>query len=88
MPFVPPELLARLAAGPGAAVLAGGRIEPFPARYEPAALPDLRAALERGGSVRAALAALDPVTVTFDDAGLLVSVNTPDELAAAARSLR
>jgi molybdopterin-guanine dinucleotide biosynthesis protein A len=85
MPFVPPELLARLAAGPEAAVLAGGRLEPFPARYEPAALPHLRAALGRSDSLRATLAALDPVT--FDvDAALVASINTPAELAAAQRS--
>jgi molybdopterin-guanine dinucleotide biosynthesis protein A len=35
-PFVPAELLARLAAGPEAAVALQGRVEPFPARYEPA----------------------------------------------------
>ena len=36
MPFVPPALLTRRAAGPEAAVHVAGRLEPFPARYEPA----------------------------------------------------
>ena len=86
MPFVPPELLARLASGPEAAVTVGGRLEPFPARYEPAALPVLRAALADGASVRATLAALAPATLELEDGRPLASVNTPEELAAAARS--
>jgi molybdenum cofactor guanylyltransferase len=86
MPFVPPELLARLAAGAEAAVLADGRLEPFPARYEPAALPRLRAALARGDSVRATLAALGPATLAVQDANVIASVNTPEDLAAARRA--
>ena len=86
MPFVPASLLARLAAGPEAAVTVDGRLEPFPARYEPAALPALRAALDRSASLRATLAALDPVTAGCDGA-LVASVNTPAELAAAERAL-
>jgi molybdopterin-guanine dinucleotide biosynthesis protein A len=87
MPFVTSDLLARLAAGPEAAVSIDGRLEPFPARYEPAALPHLRAALARGDSLRATLAALHPAATELADARLVASVNTPDELAAAARSL-
>jgi molybdopterin-guanine dinucleotide biosynthesis protein A len=83
MPFVPAELLARLAAGPEAAVRAGERLEPFPARYEPAWLPALRAALAVEAPLRATLEALGPATIAFDDAAALRSVNTPDELAAA-----
>jgi molybdopterin-guanine dinucleotide biosynthesis protein A len=83
MPSVPPELLARLAAGPAAAVLVHGRLEPFPARYDPAWLPALRAALAGGAPVRATLAALAPATVAFDAPAALRSINTPDELAAA-----
>jgi molybdopterin-guanine dinucleotide biosynthesis protein A len=82
MPFVTAELLARLAAGPEAAVRAGGRLAPFPARYEPAALPALRDALARAAPVRATLAALDPVTIDVDE-HVVASVNTPQELAAA-----
>ncbi len=77
MPFVPAELLARLAHG--GAVRAGGRIEPFPARYEPAWLPELRAALERGAPVRATLEALGPATIEWDAAALR-SINTPEDL--------
>jgi molybdopterin-guanine dinucleotide biosynthesis protein A len=79
-PFVPAELLARLAAGPEAAVLVDGRIEPFPARYEPAWLPELRAALEREASMRATLEALAPATFEFDAAPLR-SLDTPEDLA-------
>jgi molybdopterin-guanine dinucleotide biosynthesis protein A len=82
MPFVTADLLARLAAGPEAAVRAGGRLAPFPARYEPAALPALRDALARGASVRATLAALDPATIDVEER-VVASVNTPEELAAA-----
>jgi molybdenum cofactor guanylyltransferase len=91
MPFVPGALLARLATGPEAAVRQGDRLEPFPARYEPAALPALRAALDRGAAVRDTLAALAPAVLDGaafgDPARILASVNTPDELAAAEREL-
>ena len=60
----------------------GGRLEPFPARYEPAWLPELRAALAREAGVRATLEALGPETIEFDAAAVR-SVNTPDELVAA-----
>ena len=76
-PFVPAELLARLAQG--GAVRAGGRIEPFPARYEPAWLPELRAALEREAPVRATLEALGPATIEWDAAALR-SIDTPEDL--------
>ena len=95
MPFVAPALLARLAALRGAAApRVDGRLEPFPARYEPAALPRLRAALEREAPLRAALAELAPAELgedelrAFGDPVLMVrSVNTPDELADAGRRL-
>jgi molybdopterin-guanine dinucleotide biosynthesis protein A len=83
MPFVPAALLAQLAAGPEAAVRVGGRIEPFPARYEPAWLPALRAALEREESVWRTLEALAPATIALDDPAPLRSVDTPEDLAAA-----
>ncbi len=81
-PFVTPELLARLAAGPEAAVHVGERVEPMPARYEPAALPVLRAALASEASLRATLAQLAPVAMARE-AHEIASVNTPEELAAA-----
>jgi molybdenum cofactor guanylyltransferase len=83
MPFATSDLLARLAAGPEAAVEADGRLAPFPARYEPTALPALRAALAREAPVRETLAALAPVTIAIGDARLVASVNTPEELASA-----
>ena len=45
MPFVTAELLSRLAAG--GAVRAAGRLQPFPARFEPEWLPALHDALAR-----------------------------------------
>ncbi len=86
-PFVTPELLARLAKGPEAAVRVRTRLEPLPARYEPAALPALRAALAEEASLRATLAALEPVEMECD-AGVVASVNTPEELEKAAAHRR
>jgi molybdenum cofactor guanylyltransferase len=88
MPFVPAALLARLAAGPEAAVRVAGRLEPLPARYEPAWLPALRAALEREAPMRETLAALAPAVLgELADYGhpqrIVASVNTPADLAAA-----
>jgi molybdopterin-guanine dinucleotide biosynthesis protein A len=87
-PFAAPELLARLATAAGpAAPHVGGRAEPFPARYEPAGLPVLRAALAREAPVRAALAELAPAPVELgglaDPARQVRSVNTPEDLAEA-----
>jgi molybdopterin-guanine dinucleotide biosynthesis protein A len=81
-PFLTPALLARLAAGPEAAVTTGGQLEPFPARYEPAALPALLDALTREAPMRVTLAALEPVLIEVD-AHEVASVNTPEQLAAA-----
>jgi molybdopterin-guanine dinucleotide biosynthesis protein A len=83
-PFVTPELLQRLATGPEAAVRVGDRLEPLPARYEPAALPALRAALDSESSLRRTLASLAPVEMECE-ASLVASVNTPEELKAAQR---
>ena len=58
MPFVTPGLIARLAAAEGIAAPPG---EAFPARYEPAALPALRAGLAREAPVRAMLEDAAPV---------------------------
>jgi molybdenum cofactor guanylyltransferase len=96
MPFVAPGLLARLAeiSAAAAAPRVAGRQEPFPARYEPVVLPALRSALARGAPLRAALAELAPLELgerelrAFGDpARLVAGVNTPDELADAARWL-
>jgi len=78
-----------------AATRVGGRLEPFPGRYAPAALPVLRAALEREAPVREALAALAPAELgeaelrAFGDpARMVASLNTRAELAAAEASIR
>ena len=69
-----------------------GRLEPFPGRYEPSALPALREALAREAPVREVLAALAPAELDEaelgafgDPARLVLGVNTPEELAAAER---
>jgi len=82
MPFVGAELLGRLAGAQGAA--AARADQPFPGRYEPSAVPVLRAALERRAPVREALAALAPAELGAPPEALR-GVNTPEELAAAAR---
>jgi molybdopterin-guanine dinucleotide biosynthesis protein A len=95
MPFAAPALLAHLAGCEGtAAPRVAGRLEPFPARYDPGALPELRAALAREAPLRDALAALAPIEVgeaalrAFGDpVELVANVNTPEELAAVRRRL-
>jgi molybdopterin-guanine dinucleotide biosynthesis protein A len=84
MPFVTPSLLARLAALDGVAAVKG---QPFPGRYEPAALPVLRDALAREVAVRKALAALGPTEIDADPLEL-EGVNTPEELRAASLRLQ
>jgi molybdopterin-guanine dinucleotide biosynthesis protein A len=95
MPFLAPGLLHALAeAAPTAAAVAprvAGRLEPFPARYAPDALPALRDALASQGSLRKTLAALDPweldedaLRAYGDPARLVASLNTPEEVAASA----
>jgi molybdopterin-guanine dinucleotide biosynthesis protein A len=83
MPYLTGELLARLAAGPEAAVRTAERVAPFPARYEPAQLPALRVALERRASLQSTLTALAPALLEGVDERLLANINTPEELASA-----
>ena len=83
MPFVSPGLIARLAAAKGVAAPAG---EAFPARYEPSALPVLRAGLAREAAVRAVLAELGAAPVEAD-AKELVGINDPEALARAEAAL-
>jgi molybdopterin-guanine dinucleotide biosynthesis protein A len=94
MPFVPPALVASLAARPAglAVARAGGRLQPFPGRYEAAALPVLRRVVRRAGALQAALAELDPfelgeaeLRAFGEPARMLTGVNTPAELASAER---
>jgi molybdopterin-guanine dinucleotide biosynthesis protein A len=86
-PWLDPELLRALAlAGPGAAApAAAGSLAPLPARYPPAALDALRAALAAEAPLRATLAALAPQLVAVADPDRLVSLNTPAALADAER---
>ena len=88
MPFVPAALIGELAAAGGtAAVRAGGRLFPFPGRYDLAALPVLSAALRREAAATEALAALGPLEIAADERAL-AGINTPGELAEAERSMR
>ena len=87
MPFVPAELIARLAALDAVAAAPAG--EAFPGRYERAALPILRAGLEREAPLREVLAELDAVEI--DPGGsphALLGINDPEALARAAALLR
>jgi molybdopterin-guanine dinucleotide biosynthesis protein A len=81
-PWLPAELLAALADGPGAAApVVGGAPAPLPARYPPEALPALRAALAAEAPLRRTLAALSPAPVALGDPAVLANVNTPEDLA-------
>jgi molybdopterin-guanine dinucleotide biosynthesis protein A len=84
MPFVTPGLLGRLAAREGVAAPAG---EAFPARYQPAVLPVLRAGLAREAAVREVLAELGAVVVAAG-ADELAGINDPATLARAEAALR
>jgi molybdopterin-guanine dinucleotide biosynthesis protein A len=87
MPFVPAELIARLAALD--AVAAAPPREAFPARYESAALPVLRAGLEREAPLREVLAELEPVAIAPGDRPhALLGINDPEALARAEALLR
>jgi molybdopterin-guanine dinucleotide biosynthesis protein A len=81
MPFVTPELIARLAAARG---IAAPRGEAFPARYELSALPVLRAGLRREAAVRAVLAELAVAEIAADEREL-TGINDPEALEAATR---
>ncbi len=90
-PWVTGALLAALAAAGPAAGWIDGRYEPFPAHYVPSQLPVLREALADEASLRGTLARLAPprfdLAAFGDPAHLVASVNTPEQLAAAARDL-
>jgi molybdopterin-guanine dinucleotide biosynthesis protein A len=63
-----------------------GEYEPFPGYYDPAQLPVLREALTEEAGLRRTLARLAPPRLDVDPR-LVAGVNTPEELAAAAREL-
>jgi molybdenum cofactor guanylyltransferase len=90
LPFVTGPVLAWLAGEGGAAAtvpVAGGRLQPLLARYEPSALEPLREALAASLAMRDAASALAPRLVdlsAFGDADRLTfNVNTPTDLARA-----
>lgn len=84
MPWVTPRALAALARCSGAAVFGG---QPFPGRYEPAALPLLQDALAREASMREVLSILRPHRLDPPDPRVCESINTPEQLAAARADL-
>jgi molybdopterin-guanine dinucleotide biosynthesis protein A len=88
-PFVPPALLRALADAPEPLVVPtpGGEAQPLVARWTPALLPALDAALEREEPLRRTVAALSPrlledtELVPFGDpARVFFNVNTPADL--------
>ena len=86
MPFVPAELIARLAALDAVAAAPPG--EGFPARYERAALPVLRAGPRaRGAAARGAGRAGARSRSPLAERALL-GINDPESLARAAALLR
>lgn len=93
MPFVEDKLLAWLASHLGTTVVeAGGLLQPLLARYDPAEVGPLEAALERAAPARDAVAALDPDLVREEDLRrfgeprlLCFNVNTPADLQQAER---
>ena len=89
MPFVTPEalntLIAAGGAAPAAVAVAGGVLQPVLGVYAPAALDTLRAA-EPDAPLTRTVEALDPVHVAVPPP-LVRSVDTPEELEAAAAEL-
>lgn len=90
VPFVPSELLARLASTEGAAVMprADGRLQPLIARYGRESLPALRAALAAEDSMTTAAEHLRPVVLdAAGPADAFLNINSPEDLATAERIL-
>jgi molybdopterin-guanine dinucleotide biosynthesis protein A len=93
LPFVTAALVRTLAEADaqGAPVVvprAGERLQPLLARYEPAALAPLRAALEREPApLRDTVAALGPRILSLEDGEPFFNVNAPADLLLAAAML-
>jgi molybdopterin-guanine dinucleotide biosynthesis protein A len=93
-PFLPLDLVARLAAAAGAsgaqlavAATAAG-LEPMFALWSTALAPEVEAALAAGdGGPRQLIARFDAAQAWFDDTGAFANLNTPEEFAAAAARL-
>jgi molybdopterin-guanine dinucleotide biosynthesis protein A len=92
-PFLPPALLRALADAPGPLVVPapGGAPQPLVARWTPALLPDLEAALRREEPLRRTVAALEPrvladaeLTPFGDPVRAFFNVNDAEDLRAAA----
>lgn len=92
-PFVPAALLRSLADAPEPLVVPapGSDAQPLVARWSPALLPDLEAALAREEPLRRTVVALSPrllddaeLALFGDPARILFNVNTPADLRAAA----
>jgi molybdenum cofactor guanylyltransferase len=88
-PFVPPALLRTLAGAPEPLVVPapGGELQPLVARWTPALLPALEAALDREEPLRRTVAALSPrllddaeLAPFGDPARVFFNVNTPADL--------
>ena len=91
MPLVTPQLVRELAGAdaegaPAVVPLAGGRVEPLLARYEPAASAGLRAANPDAPLTEAVLG-LRPRLLEVADLRPFLNVNTPEDLATAAQFL-
>ena len=93
LPFVPPELVARLATtdpGPAPAVVVacGGDVQPLLGCYQQRALALLGPAARSAElPVRAAVAAIGPRLLQIDDSEVLFNVNAPEDLLQAAAIL-
>jgi molybdopterin-guanine dinucleotide biosynthesis protein A len=93
LPFVTPDLIARIAhsdpaGAPAVLAKSGGRVQPLLACYQPAAL-ELLSGLPSGAEspLRESIAAIGPAVYEVDDPDLLFNVNTPDDLLQAAAML-
>jgi molybdopterin-guanine dinucleotide biosynthesis protein A len=83
MPFAPPsliEVLARLDR-PAAVPRIGGRLQPLLARYGPAAIPVLQAAVAEDRPLNEAVAALDPLVLEPEE---LARLGEPETMAVGA----
>jgi molybdenum cofactor guanylyltransferase len=94
LPFVTEQLVRAIAhtdggGAPAVVPRVDGRLQPLLARYEPAALPALAAALAEGpGRLSHIVAGLDPHVLDVPDAHSFFNVNVPEDLLTAAALLR
>ena len=87
-PFLPRDLVARLKAEGGVAIAAvNGRLEPTFALWPVSAAHEARALLRAGAGPLALARRLNAEAASFGDASAFANINTPADLAAAARLL-